>query len=221
MSDEQEAFRTSSLKEFCKRMGVSAPQKATIDRDLFEESELKCFEDYFVSLCTDLTIYNQLFGSYDSVSVLKEFNNFIFHRIQINFIEKICLRIACLMDPATSGRSGTNKNLALKRFVEIASCSELNLAYGKLYESYEKTGIKTWRNKILAHTDLETAMGNFTFNLNLETDDLNQMIREIQDIVDLIKDPEVYTDTAVTLPFGNDVSSFIYKLKKLNSVTDK
>jgi hypothetical protein len=220
VSDEKKVCRTSSLEEFYDRMGFSLPKQVTVDRDLFEESELKCFEDYFVSLCTDLTIYNQLFGSDDSVAVLNEFNNFIFHRIQLNFIEKICLKIACLMDPAASGRNCSNKNLSLKRFVEIANCPELNKAYEKLYESYEKTGIKTWRNKILAHTDLNTAMGKFTFNLNFEADDLNQIIREIQDIIDLIKDPEVYTDTEVTLPFDSDVNSFIFKLSKLNRATD-
>lgn len=220
MSDEQKVFRTSSVEEFYEQMGFPIPIKPTIDRTLFEESELKCFEDYFVSLCTDLTIYNQLFGSDDSISVLNEFNGLIFHRIQRSFVEKICLKIACLMDPATSGRNGSNKNLSLKWFVEKAKSPELDQAYVTLYQSYEKTGIKIWRNKILAHTDLNTAMGKYEFTLNFEADDLNQIIQEIQNIMDMIKDPSVYTDADITLPFDSDGNSFILKLSQLNQAND-
>ena len=193
------------------------PEKVSINRELFCEEELACFENYFASLCTDLTIYNQLFGCDESISVLNEFNGLIFGRIQLNFVERICLKIACLMDPASSGKGGANKNLSLKRLVDISQNNELKETYDRLQASYEKTGIKIWRNKILAHTDLKTAMGEYDFELKLDKDTLNEIIREIQDIYDLIKDPNVYTDTAVTLPFDKDVNSFLTKLKVANN----
>ena len=121
------------------------------------------------------------------------------------------------MDPASSGKGSANKNLSLKRLVDISQNSELKETYGRLQASYEKTGIKIWRNKILAHTDLKTAMGEYDFELKLDKDTLNEIIREIQDIYDLIKDPNVYKDTAVTLPFDKDVNSFLTKLKVANN----
>ncbi|PKM17827.1 MAG: hypothetical protein CVV11_17115 [Gammaproteobacteria bacterium HGW-Gammaproteobacteria-15] len=220
MSDDQKAFGTFSHKDFYERNGFLMPQKPHINRELFDAKELKCFEDYFVSLCTDLTIYNQLFGSDESISILSDFSGFIFCRIQRNFVEKICLKLACLMDPATSGKGRSNKNLSLKRFVESVDNSELNIAYERLYKSYDNTGIKKWRDKILAHTDLKTAMGEFDFELKFDTEDLNEIIREVQDILDLIKNPDVYTDTTITLPFGKDVASFLSRLKLLNENKD-
>jgi hypothetical protein len=217
MSDEKKVIRTSSMEEFYERIGMPVPNTPKVDRTLFNESELKCFEDYFVSLCTDLTIYNQLFGSDDSIKVLNEFNGLIFQRIQSNFIERICLKIACLMDPA---KSGSNKNLSLKRLVEISSVQELADAYEKLNNYYQDTGIKTWRNKILAHTDLKAAMGEYDFNLSFEVNDLKLIIQEIQNILDLIKDPTVYTEAEVTLPFDSDGNSFIFKLNQLNVAND-
>lgn len=216
MSDDRNVFKTLSPQDFYKRTGLLMPEKTHIDRSLFDSGELECFEDYFVSLCTDLTIYNQLFGSDEAISVLNEFSGLIFNRIQRTFVEKICLKIACLMDPASSGKGGSNKNLSLRRFVEVADNAELNVAYEKLHKSYEDTGIKEWRNKILAHTDLKTAMGVYDFDLKFDVQALNELIRETQDILDLIKDPCVYTDTEVTLPFGKDVGTFLSKLKLLN-----
>ena len=213
MSDDFKKFKTSTHEDFYERTGIQPPKSISINRDLFCINELKCFEDYFTSLCTDLTIYNQLFCSDDACSVLNEFNGLLFYRIQRSFIEKICLKVACLMDPASSGRGGQNENLSLARFVEVAANDELTQTYIRLQNSYENTGIKIWRNKILAHTDLKTAMGEYDFELKFDANTLNKIIREIQDIFDLIKDPKIYTDIEVTLPFDKDVPSFIAKLR--------
>ncbi|QJR79970.1 hypothetical protein CA267_003830 [Alteromonas pelagimontana] len=215
MKDDHKGFSTtSSWEEFSKRTGIPLPSTPKIDRSLFSDSEIKCFESYFVSLCTDLTIYNQLFGTDESISVLNEFNGFVFKRIQRSFLEKICLKISCLMDPA---KAGSNDNLSLLRFVEKAGSPELSAVYDKLYKDYESTGIKIWRNKVLAHTDLKTVMGKFEFKLKLDADNINRMVRDMQDLIDLIKDPRVYTDTEVTLPFGSDGNSFVSRLRKINS----
>lgn len=177
MSNKQTGVvTTSSWDEFSKRTGISLPKTPMVDRSLFSSSELECFENYFVSLCTDLTIYNQLFGTDESIAVLEEFNGFIFKRIHRSYLEKICLKISCLMDPA---KAGSNDNLSLLRFVKKAGSPELSAAYDKLYDDYENTGIKTWRNKVLAHTDLKTVMGQFDFKLKFDTDDINQMVRDM------------------------------------------
>ncbi|MDR7120324.1 hypothetical protein [Rheinheimera soli] len=216
MSDDFKKFKTSTHEDFYKRTGIQPPKSISINRELFCANELKCFEDYFTSLCTDLTIYNQLFCSDEACSVLNEFNGLLFYRIQRSFIEKICLKVACLMDPASSGRGGQNENLSLARLVEVAANDELTQTYSRLQNSYENTGIKIWRNKILAHTDLKTAMGEYDFELKFDANTLTEIIREIQDIFDLIKDPKTYTDIEVTLPFDKDVSSFIAKLRMAN-----
>lgn len=61
-------------------------------------------------------------------------------------------------------------------------------------------------------------MGDFDFNLKFTLEDLENIIQCIQEIVDLIVDPNVTIDTEVKLPYGCDVGSFIAKLKKCNNV---
>ncbi len=212
---------TSTQEEFFKRMGRSIPNHPKIDRSIISPEELKLFDKYFSTLCTDLTIYKQLFSIEESIEVLNSFSSIIFGRIQSTYIERICLKIACLLDPAESGRNGINKNLTLKRFASQCNSAELNTLIKNLDALYNSTGIKTWRNKVLAHSDLKTAMGEFDFDLKFTLEDLENIIQCIQEIVDLIVGPNVTTDTEVVLPYGNDVGSFIAKLKKCNNVEKK
>jgi len=216
MTSRREAT-TTTQEEFFKRMGRSIPNHPNIDRSNISSEELQFFDRYFSTLCTDLTIYKQLFSTEESITVLNSFNSLIFGRIQATYIERICLKIACLLDPAESGKGGVNKNLTLKRFVTQCNSSELNTLIGNLDTLYDSTGIKTWRNKVLAHSDLKTAMGEFDFDLKFSLEDLENIIQCVQEILDLIVDPNVTTDTEVKLPYGSDVSSFIAKIKKCNN----
>ena len=215
MSENNKIGRISTQEDFFKRMGLEMPNQPKIDRSKIDINEIDFFKNYFVALCTDLTIYKQLFSDTNSIQILNEFSPVIFGRLQSSYLERICLKIACLLDPATSGRDGVNKNMTLRRFTELCNSNELNSLVVELESFYESTGIKKWRNKVLAHTDLKAAMGQLDFELKFEIADLENIVIFIQGIIDLIEDPTTTSDTRVKLPNGNDVYTF---LEKLNSI---
>lgn len=218
MDDQKKVARISTQEDFFKRMGMELPNQPQIDRSKINVKEIEFFKNYFVTLCTDLTIYKQLFADANAIKILNEFSPLIFSRLQYSYLERICIKISCLLDPAASGRNGKNKNMTLKRFTELCNSDDLNSLISNLELIYESTGIKKWRNKVLAHTDLKTAMGELDFELKFEIADLENIVISIQEIIDLIDNPKVTSDTEVKLPYGNDVYSFLAKLSANQNV---
>lgn len=200
----------ASYDEFCKANNIPFPHRVDFDRSKVNQKELKVLKSYFVNLCTDLTLYSELFTSQESVNVLNEFNSLVFSRIQKAYIEKLCLSIACLLDPAETGK---NKNLSLAHIVKQCNCPELDNKLSQLNGLYESTGIKQWRQKLLAHNDLRTLMGTKPLNLKFGHDDIENIIELIQEIFDDISDPTVHTDIKVVLPYDKNGRAFIRKLR--------
>lgn len=199
-----------SYDEFCEANNLSFPHRVDFDRSKVNQKELEVLKSYFVSLCTDLTLYSELFTCQESVNVLNDFNSLVFSHIQKAYLEKLCLSIACLLDPAETGK---NKNLSLARIVKQCDCPELDDKLSKLNCLYESTGIKQWRQKLLAHNDLRTLMGAKPLNLKFRHDDIENIIEIIQEIFDDISDPTVHTDIKVVLPYDKNGRAFVRKLQ--------
>ncbi|WP_414681210.1 hypothetical protein [Marinomonas sp. 2405UD66-6] len=174
------------------------------------QAELDVIKGYFSNLCTDLTLYSELFTSKETVDVLNEFNSLVFSRVQKAYIEKLCLSIACLLDPAETGK---NKNLSLARIIEQCDCHELRDKEEQLKNLYTSTGIKKWRQKLLAHNDLSTLMGRKPLEIKFEYEDIENILELIQEIFDYISDPRVHTDIKVVLPYDKNGRAFVRKLQ--------
>ncbi|EKO3594226.1 hypothetical protein M3891_003403, partial [Vibrio metschnikovii] len=200
----------SSYDEYCKENNLPLPKRIEFDRSKVNQQELKVLKSYFISLCTDLTLYSEFFTVQESVDVLNEFNSLVFSRIQRAYLEKLCLSLACLFDPAETRK---NKNLSLSRIIKQCNCPELDAKFNELNELYISTGIKNWRQKLLAHNDLRTLMGTKPLKLKFEYDDIENIMELIQEIVDDISYPTVSTDIKVVLPRDQDCGTFIYKLQ--------
>ncbi|EEO01251.1 TPA: hypothetical protein RUZ05_003367 [Vibrio cholerae] len=212
--DETETSIYSSYDEYCKARGIPLPHRVEFDRSKINQDELKVIKEYFSHLCLDLTVYSDLFTVQQSIDAINEFNSLVFGRIQKAYIEKLCLSLACLLDPA---QTGNNKNLSLKRIIDQCECTELDCKYSGLLRLYESTGIKNWRSKLLAHNDLNTLMGKSKLELKFEHDDIENIIELIQEIFDDISDPKSQTDIRVTLPFDQNVNNFVNKLKSASN----
>lgn len=200
----------ASYDEFCKANNLPLPHRIEFDRSKVNQQELAVIKSYFVGLCTDLTLYSELFTSQESVDVLNKFNSLVFSHIQKAYIEKLCLSIACLLDPAETGK---NENLSLARIIKQTNCPELDDKLNQLKGLYESTGIKQWRQKLLAHNDLSTLMGTKPLSIRFEHDDIEIIIGLIQEIFDDISDPTVHTDIKVVLPYDRNGNAFIRKLR--------
>lgn len=208
--DKPETRIYASYDDFCKAVGLTLQHRVEFDRSKVKQDELEVIKEYFANLCLDLTVYSDLFTEQQSIDAMNEFNSLVFGRIQKAYIEKLCLSLACLLDPA---QTGNNKNLSLARIIGQCECPDLDSKYADLLKIYELTGIKSWRSKLLAHNDLNTLMGNKELDLKFEHNDIENIIELIQEIFDDISDPTVQTDIRVTLPFDQDVNQFVSKLK--------
>lgn len=208
--DNSEISRYSSFDELCKANGLPLSHRVEFDRSKINLQELEVIKSYFTGLCIDLTVYSELFTSQESVDVLNRFNQLIFKRIQRAYIEKLCLSIACLLDPAETGQ---NKNLSLAHIIKQCNCPELDEKLDGLKGLYESTGIKRWRQKLLAHNDLSTLMGVKPLDLKFEHNDIEHMMDLIREIFDDISDPTIHTDIRVVLPFDKNGNAFIKKLQ--------
>ncbi len=198
--------------DFYEKKGLPKPHRVEFDRTKVKKDELDVINNYFANLCLDLTLYSELFTEARSINVLNEFSPLVFSRIEKAYIEKLCLSLTCLLDPEQTGK---NENLSLERVITQCECPELNEKYKELFERYESTGIKSWRNKLLTHNDLDTLMGKKPLELKFDHDDIEYILKLIQEIFNDISDPTVHTDIKVILPFDQDGKAFIIKLELL------
>lgn len=106
-TDKPETRIYASYDEFCKVRGLPLPKRVEFDRAKVNQDEFKVIKDYFTNLCLDLTVYSDLFTEQQSINVMNEFNPLVFGRIQKAYIEKLCLSLACLLDPAQTGKNKT------------------------------------------------------------------------------------------------------------------
>lgn len=192
---------------------LSPLNQLDFDLSSISQSELQTLRHYFSGICTDLTLYMQLFGQEEHVAELNKFNGFIFSRIERACLERICLKVATLMDPP---KSMGKENLSLGRFINQTKSSLLQGLFNSLKEFYEESGIKDWRNKVLAHADLLTLSGEVELNVNFTRQEIDNFVAKIQEFIDWISDPQVATDHQVVLPRGVDGYSFISKIRSQN-----
>ncbi len=214
MSDE---VNVSTLEDFLKRY----PEMASLDpmnRIDFSLSdinpdELSVLKVYFCEICTDFTLYMQIFSEASGIEQLNKFNSFVFSYLERAYLEKICLKIATLMDPAAINK---NENLSLQRFIKQTKSTVLQSKFDSLNNFYISSGIKDWRNKVLAHADLQAISGTSALQVIFDRADVDNFVSEIQDFIDLINDPRVSTDHRVVLPRDKDGYAFIEKLREHN-----
>lgn len=190
-----------------------------IDFSLAEikKEHLEVLTRYFLEICTDLTLYMQIFSDEENIIELNNFNGFVFNRIERAYLERICLKVATLMDPPESKVKGQmSENLSLQLFIKNTQSTMLQNIFNKLNNFYVESGIKEWRNKVLAHADLKAMSGETEITLKFERENVDKFVSEIQEFIDWISDPKISTDHHVVLPRNKDGHAFIEKLREHN-----
>ncbi|RBO83419.1 hypothetical protein DFP76_104238 [Marinomonas aquiplantarum] len=179
------------------------------------QEDLQVLKSVFSNVCIDLTLYMQLFGEDESCNELNEFNSFVFPLIQKAYLERICIKVATLMDPAASNW-GKQKNLSLCQFIAQTESELLKGKFETLKKFYIDSGIKDWRNKVLAHSDLLTVSDKEPLKVSFTLDQVNDFIEGIQSFIDMMSDPRLATDISVVLPYDRSGVAFVAKIKQCN-----
>ncbi|MFP7836560.1 hypothetical protein ACLHTS_06650 [Pseudomonas aeruginosa] len=103
----------------------------------------------------------------------------LFGLTQTVYIESLLIRVARLMDPASSGRGGQQCNLSLKRLLMLEpSIGSDEVTVRRLWDS---SGLKSVRDKYLSHNDLKRLLSEeHSVNIPLTTPE----IRALRQLVD-------------------------------------
>ncbi|HHY0497657.1 AbiU2 domain-containing protein [Vibrio parahaemolyticus] len=184
--------------------------------------EIKRIKFLLNELCTDLTVYTQIYGDEQSVSVLNEFNPLVFGRIQKACINNLFMGFSRLLDPAFSGRE-RNRNLTLNYIVEaydLGSDEDVSEAMSLVKKLHDETNIRVFRNKLLGHSDLAAQLGNISVSTNVTPEKARELLAAMYNVINKIEfklghvEFCVHSTADMVLPREFDGYSFIDKLGK-------
>ncbi|MFT6908211.1 MAG: hypothetical protein ACJAS1_004905 [Oleiphilaceae bacterium] len=171
-------------------------------------------------LSIDITLYSQLYGPEESVSVLNHFNGLVFGRLQYCLIDRIFIEFAKLMDKE---KMCGNENLSflyiIKKY-DLESDSEISHKHTNIVKIYKETNIPNYRNKELSHNDLQTKLGSTKVDVTITPKGAHELLNSMFSLVNEIEyklgrtTHKVGKSSYISLPREKDGLSFIAKLAK-------
>ena len=180
-------------------------------------------------LATDLTLYSEIYGPEDSVSVLNKFNGFVFGRLQFCLIERILLGFARFMDPAESRvKGGINENLSLKNLIRnynLENDDVISKKFNEIENMYQSANIKNYRNTLISHNDKNTKLGLTKVNFFITPNNAHKMLSCMMNLVNEIADKtgkklkNIEENSYISFPQNKGGIAFIAKLK--NRITSR
>jgi hypothetical protein len=146
-------------------------------------NEFYLIEKIISGLKKETILYQDLFGSKDSVTALKNSYPEAFAIFQQAMFFEIICRISALFDP-TSTRS--DKNLTLDHLLELCGDKvgkDLLLEVESVKYDFKKTGIKDVRNKSYAHNDLKKYLGKKLITTNISYEVITKLLDDLFSVV--------------------------------------
>ncbi|WP_153914851.1 hypothetical protein [Shewanella sp. TC10] len=139
-------------------------------------NEFYLIEKRISEIQSKIELYQELYGSEDSVASLNKNFPECFAKFQESLFFEIICRISALFDPASSR---SDKNLTLDHLVTIsdeAYSKEMHLVLESLKFDFKETGLKNIRNKLYAHNDLSAYMRKKKFATNITYKSLTSLL---------------------------------------------
>ncbi len=181
-----------------------------------EDSAL--FKKKLSDISLNFTVYRELFDSMGSVNTLNNFHSFIFGNYQRCLVDSIYLEVVKLFDP----EGDKNKNLSFPYLISLIkgdSRSELEADFEKLKNIFKDSNLKNYRNKLLAHNDLNAIQSIKALKLELTSETLENMLEKSWALFGKIEfylgitDRAYQTSAYIRLPTGAGIDEFIEKLQ--------
>lgn len=186
--------------------------------------QFEAFKFLISDLSKDFTIYHQLFSEAESIKVLNEFNSLIFGNYQKCLLDSIYTKISRALDPAeTRFKGGSNSNLSFQYFIKKFSLINEEDVLKKLKainKIFKDSNLKHYRNKVLAHNDVELVEGKNSFKVELDLKKVEKLITEFWSLYCSIDYGAGHREMPytiiphITLPREKDGYSFVSTLKR-------
>jgi hypothetical protein len=183
-------------------------------------NDVESFKAKLRDVSLNFTIYSELFDKQDTVDIMNNINPLIFGNYQRCLVDVLYLEISKLLDPMRQGR---NQNLSFAYMISLVPQKhqqELKSDLFVLEKLFEQSNLKKYRNKKLAHNDLQSIKSERGFGLNISTSKLENMLDCGWRVLGKVEfylclaDRPYETAVHVRLPTGVTIEEFVSQLEK-------
>lgn len=139
-------------------------------------AELSLYKSYIAGICREVQLYEQLYCSADSRAVLNSNLTSVFGIIQRSMFVSLLTRVSAVLD---SKAFGTDPNLSLAYFHDKYwdyIDDSLQAEFESVSRAYKMLNIKQFRNKLVAHNDLSTVMGDRSVAHTIKDGDIASLL---------------------------------------------
>jgi hypothetical protein len=168
---------------------------------------------------TDLTFYNQIFGKTEDVQVLKEFSDWVFSNYQRCLTDSIFSKLSKLLDPdKTCGLNNLSFSYVIKKH-SLSKDLDIKNSLSEIQSIYKTSGLKKYRNKVLAHND-STSIENAHQNTIFFENGIEVFLSKMWDLFALLefktglKSIIPKYGTGIIIPAEMGGETFLLKLRK-------
>ncbi|WP_300243263.1 hypothetical protein [Pseudomonas sp.] len=142
-------------------------------------AELSRYKSYISDIQREVQLYEQLYCSESSRAVLNKNLQTPFKIIQTSMFISVLTRVTAIFD---SKALGSFSNLSLDflehKYREFSSKDLLD-EFKELKERFDALNIKSFRNKLIAHIDLDTVLGGASVSHNIKDGDIMRLLQDV------------------------------------------
>lgn len=188
--------------------------KVDFDLSLLDKEKLKAFEQLVAELCHDFTVYSGMFGNEEQREATYKLGRDVILIVERAMLTQICLRYSALIHDKWNKKG--EEVVSLKQLIQPLNSASLNSKLTEMEEFYNKSNLKRYRNKVIAHNDLKVFQRRNSNIPKLTTEQIEQQLHILNECLNYLKDrQEVSTDIIVQLSFGEGLDKYQMQLQKI------
>ena len=176
-----------------------------------DHEALKNLERLVADLCSDFTVYKQVFSSSEVRKLVYKLGEDVMFTLERALLFRLCMKFSALVGDVSKG--GVDKRvLSLRELTAPLNSKLLNQKVDKVISFYTDSGLKVWRNKLAAHNDKKFLLSGKGPILDISTDKIYKQLEDVNEIMNILKGKySVYTD--VEVHFESEVKKMFNMLK--------
>ncbi len=179
-----------------------------------DQDALNSLEHLVADLCSDFTVYKQMFSSPEVRKVVYELGEDVMFTLERALLFRVCMKFSALVgDISKEGKGWTDKRvLSLSELTTPLNSTLLNQKVEEVIYFYTNSGLKVWRNKLAAHNDKKFLLSGKGPILDISTDAIHMQLENINEIINIMKG-EWFVFTEVEMTFDSGVDKLFNTLK--------
>ncbi|MCP1339874.1 hypothetical protein NJR55_09755 [Idiomarina sp. M1R2S28] len=195
---------------------------ASIDfnKEDLDQEKLAAFKQLVVELCHDFTVYQGMFGSVQARNNSYKLGKSVMFIVERSMLTQICLRYAALVHDNSPMKDGKTKKgeqvVSFKELIKPLGSAWLNANLKECEAFFSSSGLKKWRNKVIAHNDLKVFKNRAKYIPKLSIDVIQEQLSLLNESLNYLEDKQYQvTQVEVGLEFGEGLDKYREMLDSL------